>query len=154
MIAIVAAFILFSSALRGVSSQSRGDWLCGQVRDYAEHHPNQNVIAFASGTYNFQGLVSNREITYEANGCDRGISGIGSALIGGSVGDVADMAGSTAEGLMPGVYRTTGNSFVNYMNPCAKFQLVAFNEGTFQRTGDGGYENWCFVGERLLCCTE
>lgn len=123
--------------------KARGDWLCAQVRQYQKTHPLSNVIAFAAGDFRFNGPIDAADIVYEVNGCNQGVGGLGSAMIGGTVGDIANEFGPA---VLPGAGRRIGDAVVNYMNPCKKFKMVAFADGSFTRRGDGGFENWCFSG--------
>ena len=106
-----------------------------------------NVIAFASGEFRFNGPIDATDLVYQSNGCDQGVGGLGSAMIGGTVGSIANEVGPA---VLPGAGRRIGDAVVNYMNPCKKFKMVAFADGSFTRRGDGGFENWCFVGVFLF----
>lgn len=128
--------------------KARGDWLCAQVRQYQKTHPLSNVIAFAAGDFRFNGPIDAADIVYEVNGCNQGVGGLGSAMIGGTVGDIANEFGPA---VLPGAGRRIGDAVVNYMNPCKKFKMVAFADGSFTRRGDGGFENWCFSGQDFFC---
>lgn len=144
MLALVST-LLFALSL-GTSAQdtARGSWLCRQVGDFQASHPHRNVIAFSQGTYQFYGPLDAKEIKYEVNGCDEGVGGLGSAIIGGQVGSFADRVGPA---VLPGVGRTMGDAIVNRINYCLTFKLVAFSHGIFRRDGPGGFENWCFRGK-------
>ena len=143
-----AGAISFLVCLLFVGSQAedkaRGDWLCAQVREHQKKHPFSNVIAFASGDFRLNGPIDAVDLVYEVNGCGRGVGGLGTAMIGGTVGDIANTVGPA---VLPGAGKKIGDAVINYINPCRKFKMVAFADGSVTRRGDGGFENWCFVGE-------
>lgn len=147
MLALISALVFCSLSLEAHAvDQARADWLYQRVRDHAAENPGMNVIAFAKGRYNFQGPVVAKTIKYQANGCDLGIRGLGSATIGGRLGDVANRG---IPAVLPGSAREATDRVINYVNYCPTFKLVAFQSGTFIRDGDGGFDNWCFTGNRL-----
>ena len=140
--------LLFVGSL--AEDNPRGDWLCAQVRDYQRRHPLSNVIAFGAGDFRFNGPIDAVDLVYQANGCNQGVGGLGSAIIGGTVGQLADDLGTA---VLPGAARGLGDAVTNYMNPCKKFKMVAFADGSFTRRGDGGFENWCFAGMQNMQTT-
>lgn len=139
IIFLVCLFFIGSLA----EDKARGDWLCAQVQDYQKRHPFSNVIAFAAGEFQLNGPIDFADLVYQVNGCDQGVGGLGSAIIGGTVGNIANEFGPA---VLPGAGKKVGDAVINYMNPCKKFKMVAFADGTFTRRGDGGFENWCFAG--------
>ena len=112
--------------------------------------------AFA-GACQFKGISSIKEIEYEADGCKgegqyyerqgESSSLTAAARMGKSLMDTF-LLGGQLDGMRRDIAHLKGSAMS--ANSCHKFRLVEFDDGTFERFGDGGFDHWCFMGTQAF----
>lgn len=146
---------VFAACLFLLSISARADrglWLCNLVDQAASQHRDRNVIGFLQGSYTFQDISNVTYVEYqegrESVTCAKGANGdVCSTATGRAVSTATHLFAPGASGSVLANFFGGLGADIALSNTCLKFKLVEFANGTFERYGPGGYDNWCFSGE-------
>ena len=141
------------SVLATVDAESRGDWLCEQVRQMQVKNNFANVIGFKLGRLSCKTLQDIQHVGYP-QGCSdsqRHLGGLGRCVDGCILCYYLEALITVADDLSSEIARTgltcnmsctcAGLATIIPMipyNDCQQFTIAAFDEGEFDREGDGG----------------